>query len=290
MGGSGYSPYTSFGRLAEAQGLALRFRPGNSWVYGDPVLLERLLGNLVHNALKYTQRGGVVLVARKREQYLSVEIWDTGVGMEAAELPHIFDEFYQVGNTERDRSKGLGMGLAIAKRLAKLMGIPLTVHSRIGRGTVFKLLMPLAEAQQAPLPSVPHDDINPDLSVLIGKHALVIDDEMSVRNSTAEILQQHGMNVETADGQARALELAQDLGQKLDMVITDLRLHGNDNGIDLTNRLNESLGRQLPILLITGDIAPERVLLVQKSGLRVLYKPIKIDELLGAMLELLADK
>jgi signal transduction histidine kinase/ActR/RegA family two-component response regulator len=281
---------TSFGRQAESLGLALRFKPGRKWVYGDPILIERLLGNLVHNSLKFSQHGGVVLVARKRGQQLSVEVWDSGIGIDASELPYIFNEFYQLGNPERDRSKGLGMGLSIVQRLAKLMDMPLTVYSKVGRGTVFKLLMPLAEPQYEQLSSKPHDNINPAVSSLAGKRVLMVDDEESVRKSTAEVLRLYGIHVETADGIPQALEVAQRPGQILDMVITDLRLREGENGIDLVAELNVCLGRMLPALLITGDIAPERVQLVQQSGLRVLYKPVKIDDLLEALTELLASR
>jgi signal transduction histidine kinase len=279
---------TSFGRQAEARGLALRFKPGGKWTYGDPILLERLLGNLVHNALKFTLNGGVVLVVRTRGQRLSVEVWDSGIGIEDSELPRIFDEFYQLGNPERDRSKGLGMGLTIVQRLAKLMDMPLTVHSKVGRGTAFKLQMPLVEPQPVQLLFAPRNDFNPALSSLSGKRVLIVDDEESVRNSTAEVLRLHGMNVATADGMQQALEIAQRPGQIPDVAITDLRLREGENGIHLVAELNVCLRRELPALLVTGDIAPERVQLVQQSGLRVLYKPVKIDDLLGALCELVA--
>lgn len=278
----------SYQRQAEALDLSLRFRPGGKWIYGDPVLIKRMLGNLLHNALKFTKTGGVVVVARSRGANISVEVWDTGSGIDAAELPQIFDEFYQLDNPERDRNKGLGMGLSIVKRLARLMNMPLTVSSVLGHGTVFKIQMPLAlpPVQQA-TPS-PRYIINSDMYRLSGKHILIVDDEESVRNSTAEILRLHGINVETADGIAQALEIAQRPDQITDMLITDLRLRGDENGIKLVAELNKRLGRELPALLITGDVAPERVHLVQKSGLQVLYKPIKVDDLLEALQGLLA--
>lgn len=278
---------TSFGRQAEAMGLSLRFKPGGKWVYGDPILMERLLGNLVHNALKFTQHGGVVLVARTRGHRVSIEVWDTGAGMAANELPRIFDEFYQLKNPERDRSKGLGMGLAIVQRLANLMNMPLTVYSKIGQGTVFKLLVPLAGPLSELGSSISHERLPSTISSLTGKKVLIVDDEEAVRGSTAEVLRLYGLQVETAEGMQQALEIALRPGLLPDAIITDLRLRDDENGIQLMSELNARLGRKLPALLITGDIAPERVQMVKQSGLRVLYKPVGIDNLMDALRELL---
>ena len=274
-------------RQAEGRGLALRFKPGGKWTKGDPVLLKRMLGNLIHNALKFTQKGGAIVVARTRNANLSVEVWDTGSGIETEQLPRIFDEFYQLENPERDRGKGLGMGLSIVKRLAYLMDLRLEVHSVVGRGTVFKIQMPLAPPPIQQKSSLPRYVIKTPTYGLAGKSILIVDDEESVRNSTAEILRLHDMNVEIADGITQALEIVQRPGQVTDMIITDLRLREQEDGLQLVAEVNKCLGHELPALLITGDVAPERVHLVQHSGLKVLYKPIKVDDLLEALHALL---
>ena len=279
---------TSFAQQAEALGLGLRFKPGGKWVYGDPILLERLLGNLVHNALKFTRHGGVVLVARTRGNCVSVEVWDTGAGIDASDLPRIFDEFYQLANPERDRSKGLGMGLAIVKRLSNLMNMPLTVYSKVGHGTVFKLLVPLAGPLHEKRLSPPRNGPQLISNKLSGKRVLIVDDEETVRNSTAIVLRMHGLHVETAEGIQQALEMVTRPGQHLDAVITDLRLRNEENGIDLVCQIRAKLGQNFPALLVTGDIAPDRVQLVKQSGLRVLYKPVSVDGLLSALDDLLS--
>jgi signal transduction histidine kinase/ActR/RegA family two-component response regulator len=273
---------TSFGRQAESQGLSLRFKPGKKWVLTDSALLERLLGNLVHNSLKFTQRGGVVVLARTRGQRISIEVWDTGSGMDTHELPRIFDEFYQLGNRERDRSMGLGMGLAIVRRLSNLMTIPLEVKSRPKIGTVFKLLLPLVmppkEFTHIPLRYTNSATLN----ALAGLRILVVDDEENVRASTAASLSLYGIHVEVADGIHHACEIAEQLekeGRPLDVVISDFRLRNNEDGIALVEKIRALLGRQLPALLVTGDTAPERVRQAQQSGLRALYKPVKIHDL-----------
>ncbi len=269
----------SYGRQAHAQGLALRFKPGNKWVMTDAALLERLLGNLIHNAIKFSQQGGVAVVARTRGQQISVEVWDTGTGMHQRELSRIFDEFYQVDNRERDRSMGLGMGLAIVRRLSQLMGTPVIVQSRMARGTVFKVLVSATVSQhKLAAPSIPESSSSA-MRVLAGMAVLVVDDEENVRTSTAAALQLYGLDVKLADGVEQATQIAQNLGPTLGALITDFRLRSQEDGITLVHQIRSILGRQVPALLITGDTAPERVHQAQVSGLRVLYKPVKIHDL-----------
>ncbi|RZJ26163.1 MAG: response regulator [Haliea sp.] len=271
---------STFGKYAEAQGLALRFKPGGKHVLADPVLLERLLGNLVHNAIKFTQHGGVVVVARGRGGHVSIEVWDTGQGIAAREVAHIFEEFYQVGNRERDRSKGLGMGLAIVRRLSGLMAMPVQVESTPGRGTVMKVL---ARPAVAPDPAAVLDARSGAFRALHGLHVLVVDDEETVRESSAVALGLYGIQVELADGLATATAVARRLGTGLDLVIVDFRLRDDEDGVQLVAQLRSLLGRPLPALLVTGDTARDRVREAQQSGLRVLYKPVKTQELAEAI-------
>jgi signal transduction histidine kinase/ActR/RegA family two-component response regulator len=275
---------------ADAQGLALRFKPGNKWVHTDAQLLERLLGNLIHNALKFTESGGVTLLARtvysSAGPQIRVEVWDTGPGIPAAELPRIFDEFYQVGNQERNRAKGLGMGLAIVQRLVDLMGLKLSVQSQSGRGTVFKLLLPSAPPQAKPVPASALETASGTFRALSTLSVLVIDDEENVRISTAAALRQYGLQVETADGLVQAQAIAKQLGERLNVLICDFRLRNHEDGIHVITTLRDQLQRPVPALLVTGDTAPERVRQAQESGLQVLYKPVKIHALVEALRQL----
>lgn len=272
----------NLGQQAESQGLALRFKPGCKWVYADAALLERMLGNLVHNALKFTKTGGVVVLARTRGQLVSVEVWDSGRGIEEKEMPRIFDEFYQVGNLERDRSKGLGMGLAIVRRVARLMNVQVQVHSRPGCGTVFRLLLPRAAANAEKTPLEAGDGSRAALP-LAGLRVLVVDDEETVRTSTAAALRLYGLQVDVADSLFQAREIAARPGHRLDALITDFRLRNEEDGIELATELRALLGWKLPVLLVTGDTAPARVRQAQQSGLRVLYKPVKAHDLVEAL-------
>ena len=274
---------SSFSKQAQAQGLALRFKAAGKWVSTDSALTERLLGNLIHNALKFTRDGGITVVARSVGRHSNIEVWDTGIGMPPSELPSIFDEFYQIGNNERDRSKGLGMGLAIVRRLALLMQTPLEVFSRPGKGTVFKLRV----AQCVPIAMtapVNFQSINSGVfRALAGTCVLVVDDEEKVRESTANALRLYGIQVELAEGAEQALAVAARLGHALHAAIIDYRLSSGQDGIKLAGDLRNHLGRKLPILLVTGDTAPERVREAQYSGLKVLYKPVKIHALVEAL-------
>ena len=272
----------SLGQQAEAQGLALRFKPGCKWVYADADLLERMLGNLVHNALKFTQTGGVAVLARTRGPRISVEVWDSGRGIEEKEVPRIFDEFYQVGNLERDRSKGLGMGLAIVRRIARLMNVQMQVQSRPGHGTVFRLLLPpaVANAENALLEA--RED-SKAASLRLPLHVLVVDDEETVRTSTAAALRLYGLQVDVADSLLQAREIAARPGHRLDALITDFRLRNEEDGIQVAAELRALLGWKLPVLLVTGDTAPERVRQARQSGLRVLYKPVRAHDLVEAL-------
>lgn len=130
---------------AEAQGLCMRFRPHAAEIHSDPVLLERMLRNLLHNAVRYTEHGGILIGARKRGHRLEFQVWDTGIGIDSAHQANVFEDFYQVGNPGRDRSRGLGLGLSVVARMARLLDHPVRLHSRPGRGTVFSVSVPLAE-------------------------------------------------------------------------------------------------------------------------------------------------
>ena len=282
----------NFGRQAQAQGLGLRFKPGGKWMVADPLLMQRMLGNLIHNALKFTEQGGVVVVARTRGQLLSVEVWDTGCGITALELPKIFDEFYQIGNRERNQSMGLGMGLAIVRRLSKLMQIPIAVGSRPAKGTVFKLQVPQAHAHTTPS-AVPREHSSSAMRAIAGQRILVVDDEENVRVSTAAALSLYGLQVYTADGIEQACEIAHRLDTedngagKLSALVTDFRLRDEEDGIQLAVKLRALLGRNLPVLLVTGDTAPQRVKLAQASGSPVLYKPVNAHDLAEALRQLI---
>jgi two-component system, sensor histidine kinase len=266
---------------AEERGLSLRFKAGGKLVTSDAPLLERILGNLVHNAIRYTEEGGIVVVARTRAQQTSVEVWDTGVGIAADELPKIFNEFYQVGNPGRDRTRGLGMGLSIVKRLVALLGHELEVKSTPGRGTVFRVLLQqteLADMQSMVLgadtiPSAPEED----------RTILVIDDEEAVRAGMKELLESWGFTVLLADTIGQACAGVRRHAGVIDMVVSDLRLAGDEDGIRAIAEVRQHYGAPLPALLITGDTSAAEVKRAHDSGHPVLFKPVRPRDLFAAL-------
>ena len=264
--------------------LRLRFVPTKLVVRTDVLLLERILTNLVANALRYTQRGGVVVGARRRGEYVAIEVWDSGVGIAVEKQAMVFEEFYQVDNPGRDRRRGLGLGLAIVKRLARLLDLPISLQSTPGRGTCFRIELPRsyepAEAlvEQA---SMLQDDSLRDVSVL------VVDDDVMVRQGTAAVLRQWHAEVRTAASSREAL-FAIDDGFAPQLLIVDLRLGDAQDGIAVIEALRQRLPSHTPALLISGDTAATELARVRSTGLPMLNKPVapaKLRSILRALLQ-----
>ncbi|MEY4563996.1 MAG: hypothetical protein RLZZ618_3273, partial [Pseudomonadota bacterium] len=262
---------------AEELGLSLRFKPGGKIVTSDPQLLQRVLGNLIHNAIRYTQEGGIVVVVRQRDGHISIEVWDTGIGIAPEELPRVFDEFYQVTNPGRDRSRGLGMGLAIVKRLVLLMGHSLEVNSTPGRGTVFRILLKPTEMADMESVVLGADTVPSPLDA--DQTILLIDDEESIRTGMRELLQTWGYRVLEAGTIAEACTEVRRHAGVIHLVISDLRLANKEDGIHAIERVRETYGAPLPALLITGDTSPEQVKRAHESGHQVLFKPVRTRDL-----------
>jgi len=274
-----------FAGQAEEAGLQLRFRPGGKLVTSDPQLLERIVGNLVQNGLRYCRPGGGVLVtARRRRDGVSVEVWDSGIGIAEGELPKIFDEFYQVANPQRDRSKGLGMGLAIVKRLSALLGHELTVRSRPGVGSVFRVHIARVAAEQIEEFAVAAETVPGALED--ARTVLLLDDEEAIRTSVGELLAEWGYEVIAVSTTADAIATVRRRHGAIDAIVSDLRLRGDEDGLRAIEQVRQACGFDVPAVLVTGDTAPEQVLRVHESGHIVLYKPVQPKELLTVLRKL----
>ena len=269
--------------LANGKGLEFHVAAADLLVETDPVLLERLMRNLVDNAFKYTAAGNVALGAELEAGKVRISVCDTGPGIPAAERERIFEEFYQIGNPERDRVQGLGLGLAIVQRLAHLLGLELTLESEPGHGSTFTVTVPPAtERRASPRAPAAPDEATP--RVLDGARILVIDDEPDVRASMRTLLEQLGCRVAVCGGYAEAERmLDQDGLEDVHLIVSDFRLRQHESGIDTVRRLRERLG-SVPALLVSGDTAPERLREAQSSGLPLLHKPVSADKLMEAML------
>ena len=267
---------------AQAQALRLRVRPSRAWIRSDETMLARVLDNLVGNALRYTRRGGVLVAARMRPEAVVFEVRDTGVGIAADRLDEIFEEFVQLHNPERDRAKGLGLGLSIVRRTARLLGHRIEVASTPGRGSVFRLTVPRAAPPASAAIAAPTAaEID-----LRGLAVLVIDDEAPIRQALAELLQAWGCGdcVVAADAE-EALALLAQRALAPDAIVCDYRL-AQGNGVDVVARLREALGANVPALIVTGDISAERLVDIARSELPVMHKPVnpaRLREWLGEL-------
>ena len=277
-----------FGPAAQRKSLALALDcPPEAQVLSDPVLLERVLRNLLDNAIKYTASGGVRVHVRGAElggePQWEIAVIDSGVGIAPAEQSRVFEEFYQVGNPERDRTHGLGLGLSIVSRLVDLLDVQLRLESEPGCGSVFTLS--LAAAQQ--VEAAPLLASRPRQHRLTGLRVLVLDDEESVREAMQTLLSAHGCEVRVAATTRSAV--LDSLAAPPDLVLVDLRLRSGDDGIAAVQSLRSALP-DLPALLVSGDTAPERLREAQAAGLQLLHKPVQAEALLDAMEQQLARR
>jgi signal transduction histidine kinase/CheY-like chemotaxis protein len=265
---------TTFGEAARRKGLGLRIVPSRAWVASDPILLERILLNLVSNAVRYTDRGGVVVGCRHRGGGLRIDVCDTGCGIPQDQRSRIFGEFYQLPQVAGGRREGLGLGLAIVDRLCRLLGHRVEVDSRLGRGSRFSVTLPLAAWPRAETDTDAPGQASPLADPARGRRIMVIDDDALVRDGMRGILQDWGSQVETAASGAAALaRLAQD-GAVPDLIISDSRLADSQSGIDAIEGLQAAVGARIPALVITGDTAPERLREASAGGFPLLHKPV----------------
>lgn len=265
--------------LADARAKNLEFEvdcPDDLFVNTDRDLLERAVRNLVENAIKYTKSGSVRLGATADAESVELTIADTGPGIPEREHAHVFEEFYQLDNPERDRTKGLGLGLSIVKRHLELLEIRLDLISSPGSGTKFVLTLD----RVYPSESGAATRAAPAGFSLNGLHVLVVDDEAKVRLSTKEWLENLGCRVSDVDGTAQAALSAR--ANRPDIVLVDLRLRGDDHGIAAVRAIRE-IYPQMPALIISGDTAPERLREADAAGMTLLHKPVAVDALKKAI-------
>ncbi len=283
---------------AEGKGLRLTVMPTAAWVRSDPARLQPILRNLLSNAVKYTTRGGVMVGVRRRGDAVRVEIWDSGQGIAAAELGTIWEEFYQIGNPARDGSRGAGLGLSIVERTARLLGHPLDVRSRAGCGSVFAVTLP-----RAPAPAVPPCAAEPQTAAasaaeptpsvrsagrLSGQRVLVVEDDPLQRNSLTLLLEQAGAGVMAADSFDSALASTQAALQAPSAILSDYRLPGGTDGLSGIQTIRRVLGRDVPAVLLTGELSADLVRAARDAGCLVLAKPAPPNRILSTLAELTA--
>ncbi len=267
------------------KGLSLRLRGGGRAVFADPLLVERVLRNLVSNAIRYTNDGTVLVGCRQRGDRVLLQVWDTGLGIRLDEQARIFDEFYQVPNTPKvspDQRKGLGLGLAIVKRLADLMGAPLTLRSTPGRGTVFTLELPLGRAPRpSALLSVPGGK-GPLGITLAGRRIVIVEDEPAVRAGLEVLLAGWGAQIDAFESVAASrawAERSDPAVVKPDLLIVDYRLEEGLNGVDAITALRARFGAAIPAILVTGSTMTGHDQEAHDHNFHLLIKPVVPNKL-----------
>jgi two-component system CheB/CheR fusion protein len=275
---------------AQASGLTLRVMPCARSIHSDPRLLEQMVRNLLSNALKYTPRGKVLVGCRPRGGQLRLEIWDTGIGIPTSELSAIFEEYHQLDNPARQRSHGLGLGLSIVKSLGDLLGHPVRVRSLQGKGSVFSIEVPQS-ASNAVTKSAERPTGAERISEREAPRShsiLIIEDDPEIRAHLALYLGEEGFIATTAMDGPAALELAGKTSVRPDLVLADYNLPGGMNGVEVAQKLREQLQRQIPFIIVTGDISTDALRNIALHDCVQFNKPVKLRELTQAIDKLLA--
>lgn len=277
----------SFAPMASEKNLGFKlYFPIKSKLYvrSDIGLLKSILINFISNAIKFTSRGAILVSARRRGGDVLFQVWDTGIGVPDEHIGHIFDEFYQVNNPQRDRAQGIGLGLSIAKRAISLLGGAILCRSRIGRGSVFEFRLPQDESSIAmalqDIPGAPQEDKTPGAFVR-GKRFVVVEDDTLIADALSNILKGMGGDV-TCFHEAEAALNHSDIGNA-DFYIVDFMLGGTLDGIQLLKMLRQRLGRPISAVLMTGDTSPAFVSESENIGWPVLYKPANISRLISCL-------
>ena len=279
------STQVNFAPQAENNGVVLRLARCGASVRSDAVILERIIANLVANAVRYTKRGKILVGCRRRNNAIEIQVWDTGIGIPHDRQTEIFQEFYQLENPERDRNKGLGLGLSIVKRSADLLGHTIAVHSIPGKGSCFSVTV--ARGGKMPAPETPRstDGAQSHNVEIFNLFIVVIDDEHDIRFAMQLILEQWGCHVLSAASAKEAIDQLRNHLRTPDLLISDYRLRDNENGIHAVHAVRAALEEELPAIIITGDIAAEELRQVTALGLPLAHKPISAENLRQLIIE-----
>lgn len=264
---------------AEAKGLVYRCREARWPVQADPKLVELILRNLIINAIRHTLAGGLLVGVRRRGQAVWLQVWDSGIGIAPEHQRRVFDAFHQVGNPQRDRRKGLGLGLAIVDGLAQAMGTRVELASRPGRGSVFSLVLPLGEGPATP--AVPAPTL-PGAELPAFERVLVVDDDSANCQAMRALFQAWGWQCCACEDLDEALALLE-AGFAPEVLVVDYRLRDHLTGLEVIEAINARRPSPLPALVVTGDTAPARIREMAASGVAVLHKPVGEDALREAL-------
>ncbi len=270
---------------AKAKGIAISMHAPHAAVWCDPMLLEQVIRNLVGNAVRYTRQGRVLVCARRRGGNWLIQVWDTGVGIAEQDQRRIFEDFVQLNNPGRNLNGGLGLGLALVQRAARLMGTQVHVRSRLDHGSCFSIVLPVAGRPRQTLPAQPSLPRIDSDTPLAHRHIVLLEDDQAVRLALERRLQAWGAQVSSTAslGELRLLLAESTAADRPHLLLTDLSL-GDGDGLQAKDEVRQRWPG-LPVVIVTGDTAPTRLQALADSGTPVLHKPFKLDELLRTLIE-----
>ncbi len=273
-----------FDEIAVDKALGFSVEQVSDVVHTDAVLLERILRNLIQNAITYTDNGSISVRCQSDEKALRIDVVDTGPGIPQYEQHAIFSEYYQLDNKGNRPTIGLGLGLAIVKRLVDLLQVKFELNSKEGVGSVFSIFIPLGDACQ--IATEAPDNQTPQLT---GHTILVIDDETDILDSMQLVLDPFGSNVIAAPSVKEAIEQLNEKDLAPTMIVADYRLKEGKTGVDAIASIREEFNQEIPAIIITGDTSAKRLKEATASGFRLVHKPVQADDLVGEISSVLAS-
>lgn len=269
-----------FSLACKDKGLRWSICPTDDWIWADAVLAQRMLRNLLENAVRYTAQGEVRLRARRKGDWIHCQVWDTGVGISAADRPLVFNDYFQVQNTARRAQDGLGLGLGVVRRLVALTETQVILRSRLGRGSCFTLAFPVGQAcPPEALPTDPPAWVTPAADACV----LIVDDQAAVSDAVATVLNNSGYLALGGEKAAQLVQLVAQRGAWPSAVICDYRLGHAYSGFDAIAELRHEFGDDIPAILVTGDLDPQIQQRAAQQGIRVMHKPLNREQLLQAL-------
>ncbi|MBL3598600.1 MAG: hybrid sensor histidine kinase/response regulator [gamma proteobacterium endosymbiont of Lamellibrachia anaximandri] len=268
------------------KGIRLIVRPSNHWVYSDPILIQRVLENYISNAVKYTDSGGVLVACRRHGEGFRFEVWDTGKGIRQEEMNSIFDAFHQLDNPERDRRKGVGLGLSIVDQIASLLETPVCVRSQHGKGSVFCIDVPKGKAEAVPLVEL-DDNALVDDDVFVDLVVWVVDDDIDILEGLQLQLETWGCITRTFESLKHVQAVMTEDYDSPDLLISDLRLRAHKSGIEVIEIVRQHSKNAVSAILITGDTGQRELQKISKAGVPLLHKPVTAEKLRLTMAKLL---
>ena len=273
-----------FAYHAHAKRIIFRVLPCSLSIHSDPTLLEQMIRNLLSNALKYTRQGKVLVGCRRRGPMLSIEVWDTGIGIPGEQIDAIFEEYHQIDNTARERSRGLGLGLSIVQRLGQLLDHRVRVHSKPGSGSMFAVEVALVGSA---VTAAVKADARPTPAVACAGSILIIEDDPEVRDLLEMFLKGEGHRIVTAPDGVAALDMIVRGVVRPELIVADFNLPNGMNGLESVARIRERFHHPIPGIILTGDISIGTVRSVALQHCHQLAKPVKLKELTQAIERLL---